>query len=338
MLDTKMDNYAGINKRVIAFIVDQIIFPVFFLFILSISSGEPFTELVNVVFSYTDTDFSVQEGVLGILLLIVLETLMIAKLGWTPGKLLCGIYIKDANTLENIALMQVVIRSSLKMLVFAPFCISEWFLILPVLVLIFAVFDKRKQFFHDKVAKTVVIDYRPEKCHLNLNCVGITRRVIAYIIDRFIIIGASLFCVSLVKTTFHPDKSQILIIYFYLFFFLPIVLGIFITRRLSGTLGQLLCYICIKDINTLKNPTLIQTIIRCVLFEVINFILISILIMNTFFDALDKYTSEWWFDPLSSLTFIAIILIFTSAIFDKRKQFFHDKIAKTVAIDYKPSS
>ncbi len=334
-----MDNYAGITKRVAAYVVDQIIFLVLCLFILFISSDELFTELFNYIFSDNDTtSMSVQWEILGTLPFIALETLTITKFGWTPGKLLFGIYIKDANTLKNVTLMQAAIRSTLKELVLLPSYISDWFYILPILVLIFAILDRHKQTFYDKIVKTVVIDYKPEKHHLDLNYVGITRRVIAYIIDRSIIIGASLFCVSLVKTTFHPDKSQILIIYFYLFFFLPIVLGTFITRRLSGTLGQLLCYICIKDINTLKNPTLIQTIIRCVLFEVINFILISILIMNIFFDALDKYTSEWWFDPLSSLTFIAIILIFTSAIFDKRKQFFHDKIAKTVAIDYKPSS
>lgn len=233
-----MDNYAGINKRVIAFIVDQIIFPVFFLFILSISSGETFTELVNVVFSYTDTDFLVQEGVLGILLLIVLETLMIAKLGWTPGKLLCGIYIKDANTLENIALMQVVIRSTLKMLLLAPFCISEWFLMLPVLVLIFAVFDKRKQFFHDKIAKTVVIDYRPEKCHLNLNCVGITRRVIAYIIDSLTIMGTSLVYLILVGVIFHIAGFKLFITRSCLFFLLPIVFGVFMISRIIVIISE----------------------------------------------------------------------------------------------------
>ncbi|WP_264338137.1 hypothetical protein [Wolbachia endosymbiont (group A) of Cheilosia soror] len=38
--------------------------------------------------------------------------------------------------------------------------ISGWFAILIILILIFAIFDKRKQFLHDKIARTVVIDYK----------------------------------------------------------------------------------------------------------------------------------------------------------------------------------
>ncbi len=49
----------------------------------------------------------------------------------------------------------------------------------------------------------------------------------------------------------------------------------------------------------------------------------------------NKHTSES--EALLTLTFIVIMLIFISAIFDRRKQLFYDKIAKTVAIDYKPS-
>ncbi|MEY2393009.1 RDD family protein [Wolbachia endosymbiont of Tettigetta isshikii] len=92
---------------------------------------------------------------------MVLETLMITKLGRTPGKLLFGIYIKDSNTLKNIAFMQVVIRSTLKALLFVPLYISDWFYILPILVLIFAIFDQHDQTFYDKIVKTVVIDYKP---------------------------------------------------------------------------------------------------------------------------------------------------------------------------------
>ncbi|WP_395462969.1 RDD family protein [Wolbachia endosymbiont of Cantharis cryptica] len=328
-------SYATIIKRVAAYIVDQIIFSVFLLFILFISSDKLFTEFFNYIFSDTDTALSVQNEVLEALIYIVLEVLMITKLGWTPGKLLCGIYIKDANTPKNVALMQGVIRSTIKVLLWVPIYISEWFFILPILVLIFAVFDRRKQFFHDKIAKTVVMDYKSEKCHLNANYVGIIRRALPYIIDRCTIMGVVSVCLIFVRIIFHPAKLTLLIVHISLFFLLPIVLGVFITRRLGSTPGQWLCRICIKNANTLENITLMQAIIRCVLFEVINFILISIFFMNVFL--FDQYISEWWFEPLSILTFIAIILIFTSAIFDRRKQFLHDKIAKTVAIDHKPS-
>jgi|GEM_PF-2294448 len=331
-------SYAKITKRIVAYVVDQLIlFLIFDLFFLLVLNKSPYADLFNAdlsdaVFSYT-AFMSIQDEVLEGLAYIVLEVLMITKLGWTPGRLLCGIYIKDANTLKNVALTQVVIRSTFKVFLWIPSCISEWFLILPILVLIFVVFDQRKQTFYDKIAKTVVT-YKPAECHINLNYVGITRRVIAHIIDRFTIMGMSLVCSTLVRIIFHPAKSQLLTIYICSFFSLSIVFGVFMIRRLSGTLGQLLCFACIKDANTLKSPTLMQTTIRCVLFEVISFILSSIFIMNIF--SPDEYISKWWFDPLTDLTFTTTILIFIYAIFDQRKQTFYDKIARTVVIDYKP--
>ncbi|MDR0288498.1 MAG: RDD family protein [Rickettsiales bacterium] len=197
-MDIKV-NHAGITKRVAAYIVDQTIFLVccssFFLLILFILPEEPLTDFFNYFFPDSDTDFipgryEILEDLgtlLESLVYIALEVLMITRLGWTPGKLLFGIYIKDANTLKNAALTQVVMRSSLKTLLFVSLYISEWFLILPILVLIFAVFDQRKQLFHDKIANTVVIDYKPEECHLNLNYVRITRRVLAHIINSLLL-------------------------------------------------------------------------------------------------------------------------------------------------------
>ncbi|WP_395463013.1 RDD family protein [Wolbachia endosymbiont of Cantharis cryptica] len=264
------------------------------------------------------------------LVYIVLEVLMITRLGWTPGKLLFGICIKDTNSFKNVTLMQVAIRSTYKALLFILLHISEWFLILPILVLIFAVFDKRKQFFHDKIAKTVVIDYKPEECHLNLNYVGITRRIIANIIDSLIIKGISLVCLIPVGMIFHIAGSKLSIIRICLSFLLSIVFGVFMIRRFGGTPGQLSCGINIKDANTLENITLVQAIIRYVSFEVIN---LSILITGKKF----KYIYEWWLEHLpGEISIIMILIIFICAIFDRRKQFLHDKIAKTVAIYYKP--
>jgi uncharacterized RDD family membrane protein YckC len=338
-MDTKV-NYAKVTKRVAACVVDQMIFYLIFsLLLLFTLNRSPYADLSNAdlfdaIFSYT-TFMSVQDEVLGALMSTVLEALMITKLGWTPGKFLCGICIKDANKIKNATLMQAVIRSSFKVFLWVPSYISEWLLVLPILALLLAIFDQRKQFFYDKIAKTVVIDYKPEKHHLNLNYVGITRRVVAYIIDRFIITGISLVFFYFAEMTFDPVRAELLDTC--LSFLLPIVFGVYMIRRFSGTPGQLLCSIHIKDANTLGNITLMQATIRCVLFEVTTLILDSIFTMNIFFDSLGKYTSKWWFDPLTDLTFTTIILIFIFAIFDKRKQFFHDKIAKTVAIYHKSS-
>lgn len=106
-------------------------------------------------------------------------------------------------------------------------------------------------------------------------------------------------------------------------------------RRFSGTPGQLLCGIHIKDANTLENITLVQATVRYVLFEAFNvFIPCYILSLEEF---CNQHNSEKWSGALLTLTFVVIILIFIFAILDKRKQLFYDKIAKTVAIYYKSS-
>ncbi|MDG7056971.1 MAG: RDD family protein [Wolbachia endosymbiont of Penenirmus auritus] len=345
-MDVKV-SYAGISRRVATYLVDQTIFLVccssFFLLILFILPEASFTNFFNYIFPDTDidTDFTSERyeiledlgTLLESLVYIALEVLMITRLGWTPGKLLLGIYIKDANTLENAALMQVAMRSTLKALLFVSLYISEWFLILPILVLIFAVFDKRKQPFYDKIAETVVIDYKPEECHLNSNYAGITRRAIAHIIDRLIIMGISLVLLILVGVIFHIAGSKLFVTRAHLSFLLSIVFGVFMIRRFGGTPGQLLCGIHMKGADTLNNITLMQAIIRHAPFEVIHF---PILITRREF--FNNYTYGWWLDPSSGLIFVGIILIFIYAIFDRRKQFLHDKIAKTVAINYKSSN
>lgn len=343
-----MDNYAGINKRVAAYLVDQTIFLVccsfFFLLISFILPEESLASFFNYVFPDIDTGliserYEILEDLgtlLESLVYIALEVLMITRLGWTPGKLLLGIYIKDASTLKNAALMQVVMRSTLKALLFIPLYISEWFLILPILILIPAIFDQHKQLFYDKIAETVVMDHKSEECYPRLNYVyaGITRRVIAHIIDGLTTMGTSLVCLIFVGVIFHIAGFKLFITRSCLSFLLSIVFGVFMIRRSGGTPGQLLCGIHIKDADTLENVTLVQAIIRHAPFGVIHF---PILIMRR--EIFNKYTSEWLLDPLSGLILMTIILIFICAIFDRRKQFLHDKIAKTVAVNYrKPSS
>ncbi len=86
---------------------------------------------------------------------------MITKFGWTPGKLLCGIRVKDANTLENVSLMQATIRCVIRKVGLLIIYLSTWWSGALIILIILAVFDKRKQFFHDKIVNTIVIDCKP---------------------------------------------------------------------------------------------------------------------------------------------------------------------------------
>jgi len=89
---------------------------------------------------------------------------MMMKYGGTPGKLLCGIYVKDANTLKNVTPVQATIRCVLSGVLWCILSSPQtfsWVSILPILVILFAVFDQHKQTVYDKTAKTVVIDCKP---------------------------------------------------------------------------------------------------------------------------------------------------------------------------------
>ncbi|WP_168455925.1 RDD family protein [Wolbachia endosymbiont of Ctenocephalides felis wCfeJ] len=327
-------SYVEITKRVAAGVVDQIIYLSFYLLVFSILfilSGKPLIEFFDYISSDT-TSVPLQEEVLGSLLcmalMIVLETLMIIMFGSTPGKLLIGIRIKNAVTFDSAALTEIVIRSTLKVLLLLPSFISDWFLILPILVLVFARFDKHKRTFYDKITRTAVIDCKPGKLHLNLNCTGIIKRAYVWSSDLAIIRLISRLFYLFVKITFGlNDIKPFSCLWFLPWVLLSIIFGVFMVRRYGGTPGQLLWDIRIKDASTLENITLLQAIVRHIF--CLMFVASCIVTLKEFFD---KPISEWLSEPFPILPFVVIILIFISAVFDRHKRLFYDIIVNTVAI------
>lgn len=169
-MDIKV-NYAGILRRALAYVIDVVLWVTitfvitFFLYFLHHSST-----------SYNDVDDTYKTVIRMIIFTAILPVyimfniLMTTRLGSTPGKLLCGIYIKDANIFTNVTLMQATIRYFFKDGIWTiynflsdpfPDYVSAYLLIVLILVLMFAIFDQRKQTFYDKIAKTVVIDHKP---------------------------------------------------------------------------------------------------------------------------------------------------------------------------------
>ena len=72
---------------------------------------------------------------------------MWCKFGTTPGKFLFGVRIVDADTFQKITFKQASIR-------FFSVILS----IIPVFLgVIWSIFDKRSQTWHDKIANTVLI-------------------------------------------------------------------------------------------------------------------------------------------------------------------------------------
>src|SRR5688572_8488074 len=106
----------------------------------------------------TDSDSDFREGPLDLFLSWIFPALVtVAFWVWkqaTPGKMLVRVKIVDARTGDRPSLGQFIIRY----LMYFPS-----FLVL-ALGFIWVAFDKRKQGWHDKVAKTIVI--RPNKPRL----------------------------------------------------------------------------------------------------------------------------------------------------------------------------
>ncbi len=165
-------NYVGFTRRIVAEILDLIIFSPHFIFgfiygvfIVSLQDQDSFQELAQLA---TEIPFIVST-VVATLVLTISKILMVTKLGGTPGKLLCGMHIKDANTFTNVTLMQATIRCISKGSIWIIFRFllhlhyhgyTFLYLLIVLILFLFAVFDQRKQTFYDKIAKTVVIDYK----------------------------------------------------------------------------------------------------------------------------------------------------------------------------------
>ena len=125
--------YAGFWRRVGAFFVDSLIFSLLFGLVLGPS--------------FVNAPLFTVEGMLrsGITLLITVG-FWINFLG-TPGKLLLGCQVVDADTFKIISTRQAFIR-------FIAYLAS----MIPLLLgFLWVLKDSRKQGFHDKIANTVVL-------------------------------------------------------------------------------------------------------------------------------------------------------------------------------------
>jgi uncharacterized RDD family membrane protein YckC len=132
---------ATINRRSIAFFIDEMIISILFYIIYADSfakaaSLESVIELTNMLF------FQV------ILLKIIYHTFFVWMYGATIGKIFLKIKVVSIDELDNPNLMSSFIRAVVRI-------VSEFLLYLGFL---WAFFDKARQAWHDKAAKTVVVN------------------------------------------------------------------------------------------------------------------------------------------------------------------------------------
>lgn len=160
-------NYVGFARRIVAEVLDFLIFsPDFIYVVFMLLSDEDFVQEIE---QLVTTISLVAYIAISTLVLTAFKILMITKLSGTPGKLLCGMHIKNANTFTNATLMQATIRCISKGSIWIIFRFllhlhyhgyTFLYLLIVLILFLFAVFDQRKQTFYDKIAKTVVIDYK----------------------------------------------------------------------------------------------------------------------------------------------------------------------------------
>ncbi|QOD38782.1 RDD family protein [Candidatus Wolbachia massiliensis] len=158
-MDKKV-SYSTITRRVLAFIVDCILLIVipFVLMAVGFSLTHAMQGIIGAIIIITTIVFS-----LFLMIPCIFHIFMLVKFGGTPGHLLFSMRVRDKDTFEQITLIQVIKRT---IAFFIIYCIPLYnpilLLAILILVLVCTVDDKHKQAFHDKIANTVVIDYKPE--------------------------------------------------------------------------------------------------------------------------------------------------------------------------------
>jgi len=126
-------HYAGFWRRTGAMLIDSLLLGA----------------VVAIIFgpNYVHSAIWTLEGIFDSLLTLVITVILWVKFVGTPGKLLMGCQVVDADTLRPITPKQAIFR-------YLGYYLSILSLMLGFL---WIAWDKKKQGFHDKIANTVVI-------------------------------------------------------------------------------------------------------------------------------------------------------------------------------------
>ena len=131
--------YAGFWERVLASIIDTIwLYGIIYSILISIYGMEIFSP---------ETEYSIVQFIFEYVIPLVVVLLFWSFKSATPGKMLLKMKIVDAETFEKVPNSRLFIRYIAYFVSMIPLCLG----------LMWVGWDKRKQSWHDKIAKTVVI-------------------------------------------------------------------------------------------------------------------------------------------------------------------------------------
>ena len=145
--------YAGFGIRFVAFIIDSLlamllIAPLIGLIISTDVRPQDFLDIRNIMVLDLETMLSfVYNQLVNTLITIAVIILFWIYRSATPGKMILGLTIVDANSLQPLSKGQCFVRYLGYYLAAIPLFIGLFFVIM----------DTKKQGWHDKIAKTLVI-------------------------------------------------------------------------------------------------------------------------------------------------------------------------------------
>ena len=136
--------YAGFGRRLLAAIIDTVVLGIVAAALHFLLFGDS-----ELGIHIGPDGFNVQSnrGWIEQLFFLFITVIMWMKFLGTPGKLLLGCHVVDANTHKPLKLGQAILRYVAYFVSILPLCLGFFWII----------WDKRKQGFHDKIAGTVVV-------------------------------------------------------------------------------------------------------------------------------------------------------------------------------------
>lgn len=144
MTHVDVEEYAGFGRRAAASLIDSLIFGIVSGIIYFLITGESDMQVVS---KDGQLQFFSSQNWYEQLIYVLVTVIMWMKFLGTPGKLLLGCHVVDAETKQPIKLSQALVR-------YFGYFVS----LLPLgLGFFWVIWDKRKQGFHDKLAKTIVV-------------------------------------------------------------------------------------------------------------------------------------------------------------------------------------
>jgi len=150
MIESKSIPIANMQKRIFAFVIDDLVISIFFMIIFYDQINQLFVNVTEVdQTSLEQVNMFISENILIVFAIKLLyHTILVWQNGMTIGKYIAKIKVIDLNSEHRPSFQQAFLRASVRLISEALFYVG----------FIMAFFSPLKQTMHDKFSNCVVID------------------------------------------------------------------------------------------------------------------------------------------------------------------------------------